>query len=266
MSLSFGVKTADGAVVLAADSRTTAALSEYPDWYAVDDSAMKIVALPHPHAHVGVTACGNPLPEDAIVAALPSRRLTVREYAALVRDVCTAHGGQYGVLVGGADEGEDACRLYAIEQASEPIELHAGQPGMAWFGARLLLDRFLQGFEPALSHLAGVDDAPAAVVNGMHLKLPMHTFTTEDCIDLARFLVMFVQGIQRFAWKQPKTVGGAVDVAVITPRDGFRWVHKKPAAEPAYAWYRKETWEPLQVAIDTPRDTARVATYSVEEP
>jgi len=50
--------------------------------------------------------------------------------------------------------------------------------------------------------------------------------TLPDAVDYAKFLIRTTADYQRFA-KQVPTVGGPVDVAIITKWAGFRWVERK---------------------------------------
>jgi len=50
----------------------------------------------------------------------------------------------------------------------------------------------------------------------------------QDAIDLARYLVETAIGYVRFALRlQPKTVGGAVEIAAITEHERFKWVERR---------------------------------------
>ena len=56
--------------------------------------------------------------------------------------------------------------------------------------------------------------------------MPMH-----DAIELARFLVETTISFVGFCLdRQPKLVGGMVDLATITRYDGFRWIQRKRSA------------------------------------
>ena len=55
---------------------------------------------------------------------------------------------------------------------------------------------------------------------------PYNLFSLQDGIDYAEFLIQTTIGHQRFCQMIPN-VGGDIDIAVITPFDGFRWVHQK---------------------------------------
>jgi hypothetical protein len=117
----------------------------------------------------------------------------------------------------------------------EPIWL-PHEYGVTWDGERECLDRLLCGTsgqlrsvaqesgmsgEVASRFVARVSEAceSALVSPGMPLK---------DAIDLARFLVETTIAFVGFCLdRQPKLVGGSVDIATITRHDGFRWVQRK---------------------------------------
>lgn len=52
------------------------------------------------------------------------------------------------------------------------------------------------------------------------------TFSLQDAVDYAKFLIRFVADYQRFANMIP-TVGGDIDVALVTSYAGFRWIERK---------------------------------------
>jgi len=53
------------------------------------------------------------------------------------------------------------------------------------------------------------------------------TFTLQDAIDYADFIIRTTSDFQRFATMIP-TVGGEADIALITTRTGFKWIRCKP--------------------------------------
>jgi hypothetical protein len=58
--------------------------------------------------------------------------------------------------------------------------------------------------------------------------LAIPTMPIQDAIDLARYLVEVTMGFTKFSiQKQPKTVGGAIEIAAITKHEGFRWIQRK---------------------------------------
>lgn len=51
-------------------------------------------------------------------------------------------------------------------------------------------------------------------------------FSLQDAIDYAKFLVRTTADYQRFSGQMPN-VGGDVDIALVTPRGGFKWIAQK---------------------------------------
>ncbi|MGD0815925.1 MAG: hypothetical protein ABSA83_20220 [Verrucomicrobiota bacterium] len=52
-------------------------------------------------------------------------------------------------------------------------------------------------------------------------------FSLQDAIDYAKFLIRTTSEYQRFSGKW-QTVGGDIDIALITNRNGFQWIAQKP--------------------------------------
>jgi len=55
-------------------------------------------------------------------------------------------------------------------------------------------------------------------------------FSLQDAIDYAQFLIRTTADFQRFSNQIP-TVGGAIDVGLVTPFHGFKWIHQKPLSK-----------------------------------
>lgn len=56
---------------------------------------------------------------------------------------------------------------------------------------------------------------------------PYPAFSLQDAIDYAEFLIRTTVAHQRFSQQIPN-VGGDIDIALVTPFDGFRWIRQKP--------------------------------------
>lgn len=59
------------------------------------------------------------------------------------------------------------------------------------------------------------------------LSANVSAFSLQDAIDYAKFLIRTTADYQRFSGKW-QTVGGEIDVALITNRNGFQWIAQKP--------------------------------------
>ncbi len=55
---------------------------------------------------------------------------------------------------------------------------------------------------------------------------PYQVFSLQDAIDYAEFLIRTTIAHQRFSQTIPN-VGGDIDIALVTPFDGFRWIRQK---------------------------------------
>lgn len=108
--------------------------------------------------------------------------------------------------------------------------------GVRWNGEYEVLDRLIigrpTGFRETLvrngitpEQAETLDDA---LISDAGASLFLSAMPTQDAIDLARFLVETTIGFCKF-WttRQPKTVGGPIEIAAITKHEGFRWVQRK---------------------------------------
>ena len=59
------------------------------------------------------------------------------------------------------------------------------------------------------------------------MQPPYPVFSLQDAIDYAEFLIRTTIAHQRFSQTIPN-VGGDIDIALVTPFDGFRWIRQKP--------------------------------------
>jgi hypothetical protein len=117
----------------------------------------------------------------------------------------------------------------------EPI-WSANAYGITWDGERECLDRLLCGTSAQLRSVAqefGMTKVDASrfvsrVSEACESDLVSPGMPLQDAIKLARFLVDTTIAFVDFCLdRQPKLVGGAVDVATITRHDGFRWIQRK---------------------------------------
>lgn len=61
---------------------------------------------------------------------------------------------------------------------------------------------------------------------GGNLTANVAAFSLQDAIDYAKFLIRTTADYQRFSGKW-QTVGGEIDIALITNRNGFQWIAQK---------------------------------------
>lgn len=112
----------------------------------------------------------------------------------------------------------------------------ANEPGSMWLGQTDVIQRLLLCYDPRLD-LSAMPDALrqplARVLEGLRYRVYLGLFSLQDAVDFCRFLIETTIKMQRFAdgiEVQPgdrQGVGGEVDVALITPDNGFQWVRRK---------------------------------------
>ena len=67
----------------------------------------------------------------------------------------------------------------------------------------------------------------SALIPHTYESLILPAAPIQDAIDLARFLVDVTKGFIRFSITKAKSVGGPIEIAVITKHVGFQWVQRK---------------------------------------
>ncbi len=71
-----------------------------------------------------------------------------------------------------------------------------------------------------------VDEAVEKVRNRLGAPVVVEAMPIQDAIELATFMVQTTIGFMRFNFGA-ETVGGPIEVAVITKHEGFKWVNRK---------------------------------------
>lgn len=103
-----------------------------------------------------------------------------------------------------------------------------------------MLGRIIKGYAPEFGNIDFVKDALAKnkdgvleQVNKLEYVINWSTITVQDAIDFCVLMTRITESIQRFSDGTLLTpggipgVGGAIDIAVITPEKGFTWLKKK---------------------------------------
>lgn len=62
---------------------------------------------------------------------------------------------------------------------------------------------------------------------GGNMTANVQAFSLQDAIDYAKFLIRTTADYQRFSGKMP-SVGGEIDIALITHQNGYKWIAQKP--------------------------------------
>jgi hypothetical protein len=152
-------------------------------------------------------------------------------------------GGTANILlrVCGYSAGRPLPEVWQVQlQGATAYELLLVHPetnfGINWDGQYDALNRLVLGAPTDLEQWAmewGMKQADAhalgaAIRQRAQETLAIPTMPIQDAIDLARYLVEVTIGFTKFSiTKQPKTVGGAIEMAAITKHEGFRWVQRQ---------------------------------------
>ena len=86
----------------------------------------------------------------------------------------------------------------------------------------------VQEFDGQFGCMPSGDDSVVQILWQKNTNIANYTaFSLQDAVDYAKFLIRTTADFQRFLGKFP-TVGGDIDVALITNQVGFRWIAQKP--------------------------------------
>lgn len=120
------------------------------------------------------------------------------------------------------------------------IERDTVNSGALWLGQTDVLGRIVKGYAPEAAQLQFFKNAVAAnqqavsdEVSKLEYIINWGTITLQDAVDFCVLMTKTTESIQRFSDGTFLTpggtpgVGGAIDVAVMTPEKGFVWLQKK---------------------------------------
>lgn len=261
MSLGIVVKGSEG-VVLAADSRVSlqAQAPGNPLQFLVTfDNATKLLTFADPHNYIGAVTYGDAVigttPTDLRTAqsfipefevGLPQERISVQDFAQRLSDffmqqwqakMPANHPGSGMVFViGGFDIDAAYGSVYLVNIPNQPVpqERSANAFGMTMGGQNEYVTRLVQGYDPSVLNLARqagnlsnnqIRDLKERLA-GLNIGIPYAILPLQDCIDLAIFLIRTTVTAQNLSIAV-RGVGGAIDVAVITRREGLRIIQQK---------------------------------------
>jgi len=133
--------------------------------------------------------------------------------------------------------------LSQIPPGNSRLLMNTNNAGCNWNGQTDVITRLVCGFDPRIELLPFVQHAianplsgqPSAVdqIRGLQYVINWATMTLQDAVDFALLMVNSTIKMQRFSdgvVMNPGDIpgcGGDVDIAVITHREGFRWVQRK---------------------------------------
>ncbi len=266
MSLGIVVKGSEG-IVLAADSRVTltAQMSD-PNGSRFQlpvnfDNATKLLTFAEPNNYIGAVTYGEAviggqasdirtansfIPEFEVSLQKKSKRLEVEEFSKLLseffskqwKDRMPANHQSPGMIfvVGGFDEHEPYGTVFEfnIPNAPEPTQASSKDFGITMGGQHELASRMIMGFDARIVEIAtkalrltiNQVDTLKTALSQLQLQIPFPVLPLQDCIDLAVFLIKTTTTAQNLSIGV-RGVGGAIDVAVITQRDGLEIIQQK---------------------------------------
>jgi len=222
---------------MAADSRLTLTIPRtLPGGQAqtlsltTSDSAKKLFLAPN---NIGIATCGAadiggvPIAgfvESFIVEKLKGQSLTAEQVAnelktylvaLAVRPGTVFHIAGYAQMAAGWEQ-----TVFFVDPAVGPVSRlnPVNQQGANWGGEIDVLQRLLN--EVALVQAGGQPAVPFPVFG-----IPFEFFTLQDAIDFAVFGIRSTIETLRFQNRE-KTVGGPIDVLVVTP-GGAQWIRQK---------------------------------------
>ena len=258
MSLGVVVKGPEG-IALAADTRVTVASQrgDGPEISVNFDNATKLLRFDKPHkwvaavtygiAVIGTRTAHSFMPEFGLT--LGNKRLSICQYAKRLSDFFNRQWEGLGIpsqesatgsmtfIVGGydAEKPYGTVFLFTIPDSPDPQPRNLDGFGMTWGGQLQIASRIIHGFDPNLLELLrqefNLSDSQTqkfanALRQNLAYTIPYSVLPLQDCVDLATFLIRTTMTAQNLAVGS-RGVGGAIDVATITRRDGLKWVQKK---------------------------------------
>ena len=224
------------------------------------DHATKLLTFQEPNRWIGAVTYGAAvigqnasdlrtaqsfIPEFEL--SLPPTRISVQEFSQRLSDFYMARwqermpqnwqGDNMIFVIAGFDENGPygSVFLLTIPSMPNPVEQSPGNFGITGGGQGEILTRLLQGYDPrvipiAQQTLALSNQQQAALAESLVQQLmwniPYAVLPLQDCIDLAIFLIKTTTVAQALSMGV-RGVGGAIDVAVITRREGLQIIQKK---------------------------------------
>lgn len=242
MSLVITVYVREG-MVMAADSRLTLNIPrgapggpQHILSVATSDSAKKLFLAPN---NVGIATCGAadiggvPIAgfvESFMIEKLEGKNLIAKQVADELQQYFSALGVRPGTIfhVAGyapAAAGGFEQALFALDPAAKTItQLNMpGEQGANWGGEIDVMQRLLNNVS-----LVPLGGKPPVTVPSF--GVPFQFFTLQDAIDFAFYGIRSTIETLRFQARE-KTVGGPIDVLVITP-ESSRWIAQKQLTIP----------------------------------
>lgn len=106
-------------------------------------------------------------------------------------------------------------------------------PGASWAGQVDVISRLIKGYDFRLTELKSAKGVDTDELRQLEHILTFDIMTLQDAIDFAAFMMRTTIEMQRFSdgiFLSPGAVascGGPIDIAVVQPEVGFRWIQEK---------------------------------------
>ncbi|SOD03932.1 hypothetical protein SAMN05216486_1209 [bacterium JGI 053] len=175
---------------------------------------------------------------------------TIEQVTARVRDffrprylrrfMATGDAERMGFVLAGYSAGASTAEVWSVRLAGAAVEgpsMELGREhsdGLFWQGEGTAIARLIHGLEPTVKgRLAELGVPPENLARAIEARTPLWhaTMPVQEAIDVVRYLADVVVGYVRFT-PGALTVAPPIDLAAITPHDGFRWVARKQWFDP----------------------------------
>ncbi len=145
------------------------------------------------------------------------------------------------MIVAGVDKNDDIGRAYSVAiPKGITNDSNTENCGALWVGQTDVMMRIVKGYAPEIENLDFVKTALATdtagtigQLNNIEYIINWGTITLQDAVDFCALMTRTTENIQRFSDGTALNpggipgVGGDIDVAVITPEVGFKWLKRK---------------------------------------
>jgi 20S proteasome alpha/beta subunit len=263
MSLGIVIKGPEG-LVLAAESRVTLSAS-MPDGSTIPvnfDNAKKILnfegheyvgAVTYGLAGIGLRTAYSFLPEFENELQ-NQQRMSIRDFSNRLSQFFMQQWNavqppppppppglpppNITLVVGGFNAGDPYGEVYLINIPTSPDPINQYMTpttfGITWGGQREIVDRLIRGYDERVISIVqqtfslNPEQTQLLTPNlgPLNMPIPIQFLPLQDCIDIAIFFIRTTIEAQRLTMGL-RGCGGTIDVAIITRREGFRFVQQK---------------------------------------
>ena len=161
------------------------------------------------------------------------------EFKKYIKKIITDEDKDVGFIICGysnKDEFEDIPEVYEIQytngELQDPKLINEGQPiFINWYGEGQYISRLVLGFDPLLDNIINEYDISEEnimenIKNKLSLPLGVPSMPIQDAIEFVETLVYVTIQMSKFV-PGAQTVGGEIDIAVITKHEEFKWIKRK---------------------------------------